>query len=42
MKTPHHIEQNLEVIYREKLSDQEFFAYVKSLQDPTKNTQTTN
>ena len=42
MKTPHHLEQNLEVVYREKLSDQEFFSYVKSLQDPTKNTQTTN
>ena len=31
MKTPHHLEQNLEVVYRERLTDQEFFGYVKSL-----------
>lgn len=31
MKTPHHLEENLEVVYREKLSEQEFFDYVMSV-----------
>ena len=35
MKTPHHLEENLEIVYREKLSEQEFYDYVMSLQDFT-------
>lgn len=42
MKTPHHLEQNLEVIYREKLTQEDFFQYVKSLQDPTKGAENSN
>lgn len=35
MKTPHHLDENLEVVYREKLTEKEFYDYVMSLEDFT-------
>jgi predicted aldo/keto reductase-like oxidoreductase len=35
MKTPHHLEENLEVVYREKMAENEFFEYVMSVKDFT-------
>lgn len=41
MKTPHHLEENLEVIYREGLTEKQFFDYVMSLQDFTEGVEPT-